>query len=84
MRSKKELGKIFLKNESLFIYGLCQWTYYLMLDRKITVEEEDFIKKIIKKNKPLGYYLRSSENRDYYWKCGKIKPRIKWVKKHLN
>jgi len=40
------------------------------------------VKNYIKKNKPLNF--RTLLGCSYYWKTGDIKPRIKWLEKHIN
>lgn len=86
MRTIKELLQLMLDNPQLFDRGLCFWTNGLYGAGLIGLYELDELDDYIAKNRPsmfssIDAYLRS--NTGYYWKCGRIKPRIKWLKKHI-
>lgn len=93
MRSNKELLDIFLNNQNLFKYGICQWTSVLKWKALITIEEESYLLKLVKENRPIFRFKNYFYNPDkinegykpdyYYWKSGFINPRIKWLKKYL-
>ncbi len=91
MRNFKELGEVLLENQDLFQSGLCHWIDNLKDDNKITKEERDKLKIKIDYNRPTRKIINIIYNPDkikhyqnsYYWKRDEIKPRIKWIKKHL-
>lgn len=89
MRTIKELLQIMLDNPQHFHEGLCRWTINLCNVELINTEEYQVLKTYIKTNKPFicssfdVLNQRISSN-PYYWKIGKIEPRIKWLKKHIN
>ena len=95
MKTKKELLQLLLNYivnynsvDDYEICGLCSTTYDLFMDRLIDRDEFGTIIDYIKENRPNN--LRTIANSitilhiSYYWKKGKIKPRIKWLKKHIN
>jgi hypothetical protein len=81
MRTTKELLEIMLKNEGYFNCGLCDWVSRLFINNIISLDEKYKLKTYIRENKPFNWrtFLKSA----YYWKPGNIKPRIKWIKKHI-
>lgn len=89
MRTIKELLQIMLSNPQHFDEGLCRWTNNLYSRELINGKEYWVLKDYIKANKPfifssfdvLNQRISSSP---YYWEVGKIEPRIKWLKKHIN
>lgn len=89
MRTIKELLQIMLDNPQHFENGLCMWTNNLYYGELITSEEYWILRNYIKTNRPFicssfdVLNQRISLN-PYYWKVGKIEPRIKWLKKHIN
>ncbi len=89
MRTIKELLQIMLDNPQHFDYGLCRWAVNLYCGELITSEEYWILRNYIKVNKPFIFSSfdvlnqRISSN-PYYWKVGKIEPRIEWLKKHIN
>jgi len=90
MRSIKELLQIMLDNQHLFDNGLCRWRYNLRWSNFdnpiISQEESDLLLSYIDDNRP---HALSSWNAllncasVYYWNKANIKPRIKWIKKHI-
>lgn len=87
MRSIKELLQLMLDNEHMFKTGLCMWAMDLDESNLITDDEYYLLGNYIRNNRPIigwiRYYTLSVFFRDYYWKYGNIKPRIKWLKKHI-
>ena len=80
-RTIKELLQLMLKHQELFNSGLCYWVRDLFWDSKITEEERNILDMYIQKNRPKNLYWLIED--PYYWKLGNIKPRIKWIKKHI-
>ncbi len=86
MRSIKELLEIMLENKSYFFSGLCDLVHDLRYCGDITQEERILLINYIKYNRPSKWSsLSAFKNRSsgYYWKRKDIKPRIKWIKKHI-
>lgn len=85
-RSIKELLEIMLNNQKYFTYGLCQWIQKLSQIGIITFAEREILQDFIKNNKPSifsSWSVLFNLKCGYFWKYGKIKPRIKWIKKHI-
>jgi hypothetical protein len=85
-RTIKELLQLMLEHQELFVSGLCQWTYALEYMYLITSDEKIILRYFINHNRPSKYSsIGAFKNRDrmFYWKSGNIKPRIKWIKKHI-
>lgn len=85
-RSIKELLQVMLDNQDLFKDGLCLWAISLSIGRKITITERELLSAYIKRNRPFRFStLETSWNciGAYWWNCGNIKPRIKWIEKHI-
>lgn len=86
-RKIKKLLQVMLDNTTLFEYGLCQWVSVLYIKNIINWNERMLLDKYISNNKPFNYKIRLLFspfcNHTYYWKKGKIEPRIKWIKKHI-
>jgi hypothetical protein len=85
-RSIKQLLQVMLANQDLFKTGLCNWAVQLEIWSIISEKEEIFLKQYIWKNRPskwLSVDAFKRRNDTYYWKYGDIKPRIKWIKKHI-
>ena len=84
MRNIKELLTVMLENERLFNHGLCTWVSNLQIYGYITSGEYGVLHKYVKNNVPflvklkLGYHMSG-----FWWKSDNIKPRIKWIKKHI-
>lgn len=89
MRSIKTLLEVMLQNKCLFKSGLCQWVYSLYVNNKITYPELDRLTDYIRNNRPEKDWSVSSFlylNKPYlsfYWKSGKLYPRVQWIKKHI-
>jgi len=85
-RPIKELLEITIENLQYFQDGLCAWFNTLFLHGLIKGEEYTILTRYMDDNIPSVY---SSVDRfrhrksDYWWKKGDIKPRIKWIKKHI-
>jgi hypothetical protein len=80
-RTIKELLQLMLKHQELFRKGLCMWVGDLCLRDYITSKESDILDMYIQKNRPKNFYWLIKYQ--YYWKYRDIKPRIKWIKKHI-
>jgi hypothetical protein len=86
-RNIKELLQLMLDNKYFFKEGLCYWKNELYLYDLITNKERVTLHDYIRNNKPSIFSSIEafvSRNSGYYWECGDIKPRIKWLKKHIN
>ena len=70
-----------LENEKFFTYGLCAWVNDLNMHRIINSTEWDILRKYIQDHRP--WYSSLLYSGDYYWTPGNIKPRIRWIKKHI-
>lgn len=68
--------------------GLCFWIACLYKDRKITHHEYVNIKDYIHMNKPklsfIDNFLYKPKNSCYYWTPGAVRPRVAWIRKHIN
>jgi len=91
MRTIKELLQLILDNQQLFQCGLCGWRYNLSAKDLITGEEDELLHKYFQANKPEFKFINNFYNPDkieknslFFWKQNKIKPRIKWLKEHIN
>ena len=88
-RPIKELLKLMLENEECFKPfqdGLCGWVNILYIRKIIKEEEYTVLRKYMNDNKPSIFSSVErfrNRNSDYWWKMGDIKPRIKWIKKHI-
>lgn len=86
MRSIKELLEILLENQNYFYAGLCGFVSGLQYSDKITWEERWLLLNYIRDNRPSKWSSFSAfknRNSGYYWEEKDIKPRIKWIKKHI-
>lgn len=86
MRSIKELLELMLKNEQAYFYGLCHWVNNLYICKIINLEEKRKLITYINNNRPSKWSSFSafiSRDSNFYWESKKIKPRIKWIKKHI-
>ncbi|HSE99743.1 MAG TPA: hypothetical protein VLA48_02515 [Nitrososphaeraceae archaeon] len=90
MRNIKELLQLMLDNQYLFDNGLCRWRFNLRWsdfnNPIINQKESDLLETYIEKNRPhplssLNALLNFTNT--YYWKKSDIKPRIKWIEKHI-
>jgi hypothetical protein len=88
MRTIKELLEIMLDNKDLFKYGLCSWVGLLYSYNRISNKEYLTLMEYIENNRPFMLSSISTmceiiKHSGYYWKEGDIKPRIKWIQKHI-
>jgi hypothetical protein len=88
MRTIKESLEVMLENKDLFNKGLCNWAEKLYYRNIITGSEQSKLKNYIDENRPFMLSSISTmceiiKHTDYYWKEGDIKPRIKWIQKHI-
>ncbi|MEY2702604.1 MAG: hypothetical protein RLY43_1240 [Bacteroidota bacterium] len=87
MRNIKELLELMLENQDCFCSGgLCGWASELCLARIITCEEYHFLGEYISHNRPhkwSSYDAFKHRHEVFYWTPYNIKPRIKWIKKHI-
>jgi hypothetical protein len=88
MRSNKEILEVLLDNVERIrtTYGLCILAGELHIQGVITWEELRKIRVYIKNNRPSA--LSSIDallavNSLYHWPKYKVKPRAKWLKKHI-
>ena len=86
MRNIKELLQVMLDNQNLFSEGLCIWNAELHWNCLITMEERNTLLDYIRNNRPsmfssIDAFFHGESG--YYWKCGDVRPRIKWLKKHI-
>lgn len=70
-----------LDNQQYFDSGLCFWITKLMGKGIITWKEAYLLEDYIQKNKPFTLYNLLGIG--WWWSEGNIKPRIKWIKKHI-
>jgi hypothetical protein len=85
-RTIKELLQLMLEHQELFESGLCNWIFELRYQKIINIEERTSLHRFIKENRPSKYSsIDAFKHRDrmYYWERNNIKPRIKWLKKHI-
>ena len=76
-----------LDNPQIFNFGLCHWNLMLFGKGIITEDEYNITREYIRDNRPQMFQRNYSyKNRDntYYWNADNIKPRIKWLKYHIN
>jgi len=87
MRSNKELLELMLKNQHHFtkVSGLCHWVNLVCAHKVITEDEADSLMSLIHWNRPRKKWssISAYSNAGFYWEPGKIKPRIKWIKKQI-
>lgn len=86
MRSIKELLQVMLDNQQYFQTGLCKWATSIWSAKLIDHEEMRVLDRYIDSNKPkkfssLSAFIASGSS--YYWIKGHLKPRVKWIKKHI-
>lgn len=88
MRTIKELLEVMLENQQYFKNGLCTWVAILRFEELITTSESYQLHKYIDDNR--SFILSSFDafnerikKSGYYWTRGNIKPRIKWIQKHI-
>lgn len=86
MRTIKELLQLMLDNKELFDVGLCFWVDSLETVQLINEEEYDELHHYIRRNRPSMFSSLDAfkhRNTAFYWERDDIKPRIKWLKKHI-
>ena len=76
-RNMKQLLELLLERQELFHDGLCSWALDLHERYLITEVEYVLLNQYIKENKP------ENAGRPYYWKEGKIAPRIEWINQQI-
>lgn len=86
MRTIKELLQLMLDNQQHFTRSLCFWTDRLLTKDIISLQESIRLDIYIRNNRPskwssFGAFMCTGSN--WYWPKDKIKPRIKWLKKHI-
>lgn len=81
IRTIKELLEVMLNNKQIFTHGLCAWAFNLFFKDIISLEELYVLKSYIKSNRPFNF--NSLVGEAYFWKSGKLEPRIKWLNKHI-
>ncbi len=83
-RTIKELLQLMLDNQRLFGSGLCYWSYQLYEANVITEDEEVILREYISDYPPIWFIVRNTLfGSVFYWTKNNIKPRIKWLKKHI-
>jgi hypothetical protein len=85
-RSIKDLLNLTLENQELFDVGLCNWFVKLLGQELISSSEFCRLYEYIDKNRPSKFSSIEAflhRNISYFWNPGNIKPRIKWLKKHI-
>ena len=88
MRSNKEILEIMLDNVERIrdTGGLCRLAFRLYCYNIITFSEAANIETYIMDNRPFMFSSINallSVNSLYHWPKGKVKPRAKWLKKHI-
>lgn len=77
-----------LKREEYFNSGLCFWVSRMLLEEEISPRQRTLAHEYIKSNKPSNFWdmsrIFNQPQNVYYWKEGDIKPRIKWLRKHVD
>ena len=91
MRSIRELLELMLENQQIFNKdsgGLCSWVGDMRYANfLISYTEYITLRRYIESNRPNPYSsVGAFRARDtwFYWPKGNIKPRIKWLKEHIN
>ena len=85
-RTIHELLQVMLDNQQYFRCGLCNWTSILYWKKIISEKQKNELHLYIYSNRPSKYsnldaYKR--RNNPFYWEVANIKPRLRWIKKHL-
>lgn len=90
MESKRpivELLVILKQKEHLFELGICGWVHRLHEYKIINSEELDSLLEYVWENDPrwltnlLGI---TKKGKGFYWQSEEIKPRLKWIDRHIN
>ena len=80
-RTLDQLLELMLENQILFRSGLCHWAMRLYEEHIISENELWWLEDYIEDNKP-SFIFRWCYG-GFYWKPGRIRPRIEWIKKHI-
>jgi hypothetical protein len=93
MRTLKQLIPLLIEELQTDKYnGMCTANLFLLDKKIISWDEFNTLRALIKKARPnrleIRYYCKNGGNsrtkeHAYYWTPGKLKPRIKWLKKQL-
>jgi hypothetical protein len=86
MRSIKELLQVMLDNQDDFRIGLCIWANQLAIEELIVYDEWESLRIYIDNNRPNKWSSLNAfsyRNTPLYWNSNNIKPRIKWIEKHI-
>ena len=86
-RSIVKLLELMLDNQEYFNRGLCIWARNLEYANLINSHEMEILSDYIERNRPSkfkSFYSIINRNPRYYWSKGILKPRVKWVKKHIH
>jgi hypothetical protein len=81
MRRIETLLEIMLENTDKLKSGLCGLVWQLDDDKIINLEEHYKLLNYIESHRPFN--IRTIIRSTFYWKQGRIKPRVKWLKKHI-
>jgi len=85
-RNIKELLQVMLDNTRLFRDGLCNYVQLLQSGLLLDLHEVKMLLVYIEYNRPSkwsSFNAYRNCNILFYWDMGDIKPRIKWIKKHI-
>ena len=85
-RNIKELLQVMLDNTRFLRRGLCFYVQSLQNELLLDSHEGKMLLVYIKHNRPSKWSsLNAFRNCNiiFYWDDGDIKPRIKWIKKHI-
>jgi len=74
----RELLKMLLERKDLFSTGLCMWVTEMYYHDYFTLDEKWKVHRYIDRHEPKKFV-----DEIYFWKRGSIKPRINWIKKHI-
>jgi len=84
MRTIKELLEVLLENTYRLETGLCELAWRLGDEGEFSIDEYCLLKNYIIENEPNTLFNWFGLSRvGYFWKPGDRKPRIKWLKKHI-
>ena len=86
MRTIKDLLELMIDHQELFYSGLCYQNR--SLNRKNLIGDLEYLdlQAYINTHRPSKYsslQAYNSKQSGFYWSGGDIKPRIKWLKKHI-
>lgn len=75
MRTTKELLKLILENQDLFVTGICQWIVSMCENKIITLKESVHMVNYVLLNSPVP----KKWEQYHFWPEGQIEPRIAWI-----